>query len=190
MADTFDPFFTPVDYILLNSKKSPGIAKVTGATDKRKWDVQAGYYTTGAITIYRGREISHFTVTLTLTSAQDWIDWAKWRSLVARPPNGTFIRTAMTIEHPWLRMLDIREVNVEEVGQPEENDETGAWTIAIKFLEFRLPTPSFAKPEAAKTKESDDPETRQIAGLTVENMALSAYRDSLQSEAPPNKSGN
>ena len=183
MADTFDPFYTPVNYILLNGQKSPGVAKVSGATDKRKWDVQIGYYTTGAITIYRGREISRFTVSLILTSAQDWIEWAKWRKLVARPPNGTFIRTAMTIEHPWLKMLDIREVNVEEVGQPEELDDTGAYSIAIKFLEFRLPTPAFAKPEAAKTQESDDPETRRIAGLTALNLALSAQRDSLQEEA-------
>lgn len=182
-AEAFDPFITPVDYVVLNGRKSPGIGKITGATDKRKWDIQVGYYASGGITIYRGREISHFTLTLTLVSAQDWVEWAKWRSLVARPPNGTFIRTAMTIEHPWLRMLDIREVNVEEVGQPEESDETGHWTISIKFLEFRLPTPSFAKPEGAKTKESDDPESRRIAVLLVENLAKSARRDQLAGES-------
>jgi hypothetical protein len=184
MADeSFDPFVTPVDYVVLNGLRSPGIAKVTGATDKRKWDVQIGVYGSGAITIYRGREISRFTVNITLVSADDWLGWAKWRKLVARPPNGTFIRTAMTIEHPWLRMLGIREVNVEEVGQPEENEETGAWNIAIKFLEFRLPTPSFAKPEGAKVKETDDPESRRIAALLVENITKSARRDQLQSEA-------
>jgi hypothetical protein len=184
MADeAFDPFVTPVDYIVLNGRRSPGIAKVTGATDKRKWDVQVGIYASGGITIYRGREISRFTVNITLISADDWIAWASWRKLIARPPNGTFVRTAMTIEHPWLRMLDIREVNVEEVSQPEESDETGHWTVAIKFLEFRLPTPSFAKPEGAKTKESDDPESRRIAALLVENYTKSARRDSLQNEA-------
>jgi hypothetical protein len=184
---SFDPFVTPVDYVVLNAKKSPGVAKVTGATDKRKWDVQQGMYSSGAITIYRGREISHFTVTLTLTSAQDWVDWAAWRSLVSRPPVGIAgfksQSKAMTIEHPWLAMLDIHEVNVEEVGQPEETDETGAWSIAIKFLEFRLPKPSFAKPDAAKAPKAATANQIKIAELNANNLARRAYVRQLQGES-------
>jgi hypothetical protein len=173
MADAFDPYITPQDYIVLQGAKSPGKAVVTGATDKRKWDIQIGYALSGGITIYRGKEISKFSVVLTLATAQDWIDWAAWRKLVARPPNGVRPK-AMTIEHPWLRMLDIHEVSIEEVGQPEESDETGAWTVTIKFLEFRLPKPVFLKPEAAKVKPTDDPESLQIAALLAEKMAKAA----------------
>lgn len=187
MSNAFDPYVTPVDYIMLNGRKSPGIAKVTGATDKRKWDVQAGLYQTGAITIYRGREISKFTVTLTLATSQDWIDWAAWRDLVSRPPLGLAgfqsQSHALTIEHPWLKMLDIHEVSVEEVGQPEEADDTGSWSIAIKFLEFRLPKPSFAKPEAAKTAAVTDPETLKIAQLALLNSIKQAQVHQLQDES-------
>lgn len=185
--DVFDPYVTPVDCILLNGNISPGTAKVTGATDKRKWDVQQGMYSSGAITIYRGREISRFTVTLILATATDWINWASWRSLVSRPPVGApgfaSQSKAMTIEHPWLRMLDIHEVSVEEVGQPEESEETGAWTVAIKFLEFRLPKPSFAVPDAAKARDDNDPQRAQIAVLVIQNTIKQAQRDELQRES-------
>ena len=178
--DAFDPFVTPVDYIVLAGKKSPGVARVTGATDKRKWDVQAGYGYSGGITIYRGKEISKFSVQLLLTSAQDWVDWAAWRTLIARPPN--IVRPkAMTIEHPWLRMLDIHEVSVEEVSQPEETDATGTWTVTIKFLEFRMPTPSLAKPDAAKPKDDNsDPASLLIDKMSKDNAKKAALLDALQ----------
>jgi hypothetical protein len=165
---TYDPYVTPVDHILLAGQKSPGIAVVSGAADVRKWDVRAGYGLSGGVTVFRGRELSKFTVTLKLVTAQDWTDWDAFKPLVARPPFGTKPKS-MSIWHPWLAALDISSVGVEEVGQPEEDGDTGAYSIAIKFLETREPKFALAKPEAAATSpKSQDPYDQKIEQLTEE----------------------
>lgn len=157
----FDPYLTPVDFALVNGKRSPGIGKITGLADKRKFDVQTSMYTSGGIVIYRGREPSRFVLTMTLATAQDWIDWATWRIVINRPIGNAFPK-AMTFVHPWTAMLDVTEVVVEEIGQPEEEDETGSWHVAVKFLEFRRVKPSLAVPDAAKTEEDNDPDTLRL----------------------------
>jgi len=167
----YDPYLTPVDYFLLAGQKSPGIAVISGAADVRKWDIRAGYGLSGGVTVYRGREISKFTATIHLITAQDWTDWSSFQSLVARPPNGTKPKS-MSIWHPWLDFLDISSVGVEEVGQPEEDGDTGAYTIAIKFLETREPKFALAKPEAAAVNKSTDPYDQKIEQLTKQFQEL------------------
>ena len=183
MADfEFDPMITPVDVIELNGSPSPGTAKITGLADKRKFDEQISMYTSGGILIYRGRPLCRFTCTLTFAEAQDWIDWAAWRSIVARPLQGQLPK-ALTIVHPWTAMCGVHEVVVEEVGQPEEGDETGIWTVAIKFIEFNPPKPSFAKPDAAATKSDDDPDTLKLALISGQNLIKAAKLEKLQRES-------
>jgi|SRR6478752_6063248 len=168
----FDPYVTPIDYILLAGQRSPGIAVVSGAADVRKWDVRQGYGLSGGITVFRGRDISHFTVTLKLVTAKDWADWDTFKPLVARPPFGTKPKS-MSVWHPWLAMLDISSAGVEEVGQPEEDGDTGAYSIPIKFLETREPKFALAKPEAAATApKSTDPYDQQIEKLTSQFQEL------------------
>jgi hypothetical protein len=167
----YDPYVTPVDYILLAGQRSPGIAVVSGASDARKWDVREGYGLSGGITVFRGRQIAKFTVTLKLVTAQDWVDWAAFQPLVARPPYGTKPKS-MSIWHPWLALLDISSVGVEEVSQPEEDGDTGAYIVTIKFLETREPKFALAKPEAAVTNKSTDPYDQQIEALTKQFQEL------------------
>jgi hypothetical protein len=167
----YDPFVTPIDYVLLAGRKSPGIATLEGATDKRAWDVRAGYALSGAVTVFRGREISRFTVKIHLIEAQDWIDWDAFKPLVQRPPYGTRPK-ALAIWHPWLETLDISSVGVEEVGQPEEADDTGHYVVPIKFLEYRQPKLALAKPEAAQQKQSDDPYDKMIDKLSSQFQEL------------------
>jgi hypothetical protein len=171
MGNAYDPQITPVDYFLLAGKKSPGIATISGAADTRAWDERAGYGLSGAITVFRGRKISHFSANIKLVTAQDWIDWGSFRSLVARPPFGTKPKS-MAIWHPWLESLDISSVGVEEVSQPEEDGDTGSYIITIKFLETREPKFALAKPEAAATNKSTDPYDQQIEKLTSQFQEL------------------
>lgn len=159
---TFDPQRTPVDYIWLDGDRSPGTARVRGAADRRKWDVQVGPYMSGGITIFRGREISKFCVDIYLLSAQDWIDWRAWRKRwLARPPFGSRPK-AMRIAHPWLAELEIIAVQVEAVSQPEQDDETGGYVVTIDFLEFRQPKIALAKPVAAGAEVDNDPYSKLI----------------------------
>lgn len=161
----YDPFITPIDYFLLAGKRSPGIATLEGVADKRLWDVRAGYGLSGGITVFRGRDISHFTAKIHLIEPQDWVDWAAFKPLVARPPFGTRPK-ALAIWHPWLEFNDISSVGVEEVGAPEEADETGHYVIPIKFIEYRQPKFALAKPEAAQTTKSTDPYDKLIDNLS------------------------
>jgi len=167
----FDPYLTPVDYFLLAGQRSPGIATIEGAADKRAWDIRAGYGLSGGITVFRGREISKFSAKIRLIEAKDWQDWDSFKPLVQRPPFGSRPKS-MSIWHPWLDFLDISSVGVEEVSQPEEDGDTGAYVIEIKFLETREPKFALAKPEAAAVNKSTDPYDQQIEALTKQFQEL------------------
>jgi hypothetical protein len=168
---SFDPFITPIDYVLVANTKTPGIATLSGATDKRLWDVRQGYGLSGGITVFRGRDISHFSVNLRFSTAQDWIDWAAFKPLIARPPFGTKPKS-LAIWHPWLEMLDISSVGVEEVTQFDPADDTGGWSVSIKFLETRTPKFALAKPDAAQQNKSTDPYDKLIDNLSSQFQDL------------------
>jgi len=50
--------------------------------------------------------------------------------------------------------LKIKSVGVVDVGQPYQSDD-GEWTIEVKFIEYRRPKITLAKPEAAKATPTD-----------------------------------
>jgi hypothetical protein len=183
----FDPIKEPIDTILLQGRVSPGIAIVSGAADKRKWDIQQGAYMTGGITIYHGREISKFTVTIKLITEQDWIDWDNWKDLVARPPlpgtpatpgqpNPPSPYVALDIWHPFLVLLGISAVQIEEVGQFTPCDDTGGYQIEIKFLEFRKPVFSYAKPTSSTPTPDNDPNNQAIRDRVAQLNALANHK--------------
>lgn len=185
----FNPLQTPVDFILLAEhrrpngppktpsqalQQSPGLAVVRGAEDVRMWDKRQGYGLSGALQIFRGRDLSEFDVTLTLSTDQDWADWASWRQLVARPPFGK-IPKALDIWHPWLEEQEIRSCVVLKKGNWEP-DGTGAFSITIRFREFRPFTISLAKPTSSATPVDTDPVSQQIAANTA---TIKSLRDQL-----------
>jgi hypothetical protein len=178
---TWDPITSPCDYILLASKRSPGIAEVRGASSPRKWDERDGLGITGAFSVFTGRGLAHFSVVLRLYSAQDWQDWHEWKPIVDRLPTrrGGEGKDSgkLAIWHPLLQTLDIKAVGVAEVMQPDQTGD-GEWSIEIKFVEFRVPKVTLAKPEGADetTAEAIDPiEENWIKPLTsllqVERLA-------------------
>lgn len=166
---TWDPIASPCDYILLAGKKSPGIAELRGASSVRKWDEREGFGISGAFSVFKGRGLAHFSVILRLYSAQDWLDWYAWKAVVDKLPTrrGGAGKDSGTLDiwHPLLEALDIKAVAVAEVMQPDQTND-GEWSIEIKFLEFRHPKITLAKPEGAAATPVDPVEEDIIKPLT------------------------
>lgn len=147
----FDPLLTPVDFILLNGQRSPGLATVEGAGLPRKWDELVGYGWSGSFTVYKGQRLATWKVHLDLVEPQDWIDWEAFRTLLARPISGQRPK-ALDIWHPWLAPFGIKSCVVRDVTQPTETDDA-IWRVSIDFMEFRAPKRALARPDASTTKD-------------------------------------
>lgn len=168
---SFNPITSPVDYIVLNGQRSPGTAVVDGAGSPRQWDERRGYGTSGAISVYRGAKLAHFTVKITLTTAAEFDAWASFAELLKRPVSRLRPR-ALTIYHPILEDLGISQCGVEDLRQPTAG-ETGDWTYEIAFVQYRRPSPSLARPDGAEdAPEVDDAVDRQIQRNTETIQAL------------------
>jgi hypothetical protein len=166
----WDPLTQPVDYIKLAGQKSPGLADVYGGDSPRKWDERGGYGLSGSTLIFRGVGLAKFSVDLKLYTPEDWAAWHAWKPLVAKPPLGTRAR-AQDIWHPLLEQIEVSAAVVESVGQPKQTGD-GEWTITVKFIEYRKPKVSLAKPDGAKATPADPIETQVIQPLLNQFNAL------------------
>lgn len=173
----WDPITDPCDYILLAGKRSPGLAEVRGASSPRAWDEREGFGLSGSFSVFKGRRLAHFSVILTLTTPDDWEAWREWKPIVDKLPTrrGGAGKDTGTLDiwHPLLADLDIKAVAVAEVMQAEQVDD-GVWSIEIKFLEFRHPKITLAKPEGAAATPVDPVEENVIKPLLRELESLAA----------------
>ncbi|HMI84647.1 MAG TPA: hypothetical protein VK550_11165 [Polyangiaceae bacterium] len=160
----WNPLVTPIDYILLTRKKSPGLAEIVGASQPRKWDERPGYGLSGAFIVYTGTGLAHFSVHVHLFTVADWDAWNIWKQLIAKPPSG-LKPEALDIWHPFLEDLGIKAVVVEDQLQPVDVG-NGEWVHEIKFVQFRMPTPAVCKPMAAKS----EPEPEDSVDRTIKNL--------------------
>lgn len=167
---TFNPITSPVDYILLANRRSPGLATINAADSPRRWDERRGYAFSGGRVVFRGIGISRPILTLRLYTEEDWTGWHEWKTLVSRPPIGERAH-ALDIWHPILEDLDINSVVVEKVLQPKQTAD-GEWSIDIKFIEYRVPVPMLAVAEGS-VERPGDPVDRYIEELTeqVDDLA-------------------
>jgi hypothetical protein len=150
------------DYIILNGKRSPGLATVEGAKATYTYKINSGPYTTGSRMIFAKQELSKFTVKLQLFTREDLIDLFEWRLLIDEIPNPQKPANPLPIHHPHLAILAIYHCVVLEVSQLEP-DGTGGWYLTIQFIEWRdTPQPSQAKVEKAKPALPVDPVDKEI----------------------------
>jgi hypothetical protein len=168
---SWSPHEQPVDKVLLSNEPSPGIAVVEGADSLRRLKERRGYGMSGAFVVFLGVPLVHFTVKLTLYTAEDWADWAVWKQLLFTLPRDRL--GAFDIWHPVLEEIGVVAAMVESVGQPVQGD-TGEWTVAVKFCEQRKPQLALATPEGAKATQQDpydaliDANRARIAALAAQ----------------------
>ena len=168
----WSPQTAPIDYVLFQGQKTPGLADVEGAGSPRKWDERGGYALSGATVVFTGLGLAEFKVKIRLYSTKDWADWYAFKPLVDKPPIGRRPR-ALDVWHPFLEGHGIKSCVVLDVSQPERTDDTGEWTITIECKEFRRPKIQYSKPEASQATPGD-PVDQYIEQLTGQVNALSA----------------
>lgn len=171
---TWNPIELPADRCLLGGYPTPGLLEVSGASSPRKWDEQAGYAMTGAILIYRGIGLSHFTLRFKLLTVEHWEQWAQIRPILLRPAIG-HRASALDVDHPVLNEVGITHIVIEDVSAPEQVED-GVWQIEAKCIEWRRYGMALGKPDGAEATPADPREAR-IKELNDENQALRLARD-------------
>lgn len=164
-----------IDYAIIAGTKTPGICEIVGADAPRKWDERQGYALSGAWLIFTGNGLAHFSIKLKLYTKQHWLDWWRFRPLIAKRPQPVvqgdmfFARPhALDIWHPLLEPLGIVSIVIESESQPVLTDETGEWTIELKVIQFRAPVgPAAAKPVASKPTPAPDAVEQEIIDKTA-----------------------
>jgi hypothetical protein len=163
---SFDPLRSPIDYVVLAGRRSPGLAELQGFSSPRRWDERRGYALSGGTLVFRGIGLSRGKLLLRLLSEQDFEDWRAWSEIVQRPPLGERARS-LEIQHPILEDLGIRAVVVEDVKQPAQTAD-GEWTVEIALIEWRRPQLALSRPDSSEDRppEPADPAERALQTLT------------------------
>jgi hypothetical protein len=162
----WNPMDQPVDFASIGGLLTPGKIDIMGAGSPRNWDQRMGYGWSGSFPVFTGMKLSEFSSRIRLYTTEDWDHWDVFKIVVEKPPAGKRPR-ALDIWHPFLEMLDIRSVVVTDCSQPEPIDELGTHAIVIKWMVFRRPKITLAKPEASEVKPKDEVE-QEIEALTKE----------------------
>jgi hypothetical protein len=134
------------NYVVVAGLRSPGRAQLTGVSAPFQYDIQPSYGREGAITIFRGRGLAKPTLTLWLWLPEHFVGWTAFQK-VLQPPT-PFKPLVVEMRHPLLTEAGIKAVAVEELGQPQRQD-NGIWVVTIKLLEYRPPKPVLVKPRGA-----------------------------------------
>jgi hypothetical protein len=161
----WNPYDSPINYVLMRGRRTPGLASVWGAGQPLKWDERAGYGYSGATLWFKGAGLSHFEIRIELRNEQDFEDWYAFMPIL-RAPVGAMPK-AIAIWHPFLEMLKITSVTVEDVSQPTEKD-PGVYEVVVKMAQWRRPKLTLVKPDASKASVVTDPIDVYIEQLTSE----------------------
>ena len=160
----WNPLAQPTNKVDFAGHVTPGIAEVVGASSPRRWDERESYGWSGAFIVYHGVNLSHFSVKIRLITRQDWADWYAFKPIVDRVPLGTLQRP-VDISHPYLDLLGIHSVVVDDVTQPDQV-EHGIFEIEIKLIEYRSPRMALAAARGSQATP-DDPEDQRVADITA-----------------------
>jgi hypothetical protein len=178
---SWSPIEQPQNWILLQNRRSPGVAEVSGAALERRIEIRIPYAFGGGFLIYKGLALCPFTVKLKFYEQQDWDIWEEWSPFVMTPPKfrtgleggggSALITDALDIYHPILEMARIRSAVVKKVTMPMLTQDSGEWTVQIDFIEFRgIPKQQMAKATGSKATPTDPIDT-YIEQLTDERNA-------------------
>jgi hypothetical protein len=172
--------------IRLGGVMSPGEVALSGHSRGEKWDIKEGDGSGGATTTSKGEKVAQFTATFSLWyNPADGVDhFTEWDAFlkVLRKPTAGKEKTALDIYHPDLAELEISSVVVEDIGGKQHDGKGGA-TVAVKFLEFRPPTPKGGTPAGSSNAGTAGGAAGGAGGEVDPNADAKAELDALVDEA-------
>jgi hypothetical protein len=171
----WNPILEPRDWFSLAGQRSPGLCDVRNAAELRDFAIKQPPFSTGAIILFKRRELARFDITLRLYTVTDFFALDAWRPLIDKRPDARTRAIAYDIEHPLLTALDIRSVVVQKIYQLDQTND-GEWSLRIDFLENRgLPKQTLAKLDGSQSSPVD-PVDQEIL---TKNAAIKARADEL-----------
>lgn len=141
-----NPASNELNYVVVNGVQSPGRATISGLAIPYVWDVKRAYGMSGAITIFRGRDVAKFTLTIALWRPEHFLVWPIFAKVLEPPKPG--VPLVVSMQHPSLSAADISAVAVERLGIPERQP-NGLWLSTSQIMEYRPPLPALVKPRGA-----------------------------------------
>lgn len=178
----WDPITQAQDKAIIRGYQTPGICEVMGAARARRWNEAVVTGNDGALLVYMGIKLAHFTLGLHLYDEFDWQEWDLFYPRIREVPrlgqifggvnnNANRGVTAFTIVHPVLAAVDIRQCVIEQIDAPTQVD-NGEWLIQISCIEVRTPRLAAARQKAvAETPAAVDPWEAYAQRLAAENQA-------------------
>lgn len=182
---TFDPMRQPDDAVYISDRLVPGIVEIKGLAALRDWEERRSFGMMGAMLRYKGQKLSHFTLAVSLYTQEHWNDWLEFGPLVRRPPPPDRSQLAaitsipslhrvmrtqappLSIRHPLLEEYRIRQVVVEDVTAPVEDDR-GFWAFEIKLIQYQRPQRVLSTSGGRDREAGTSRQDREIAALTSE----------------------
>lgn len=147
-----------------------------------EWQMPQVKGTTGARAKYLGRQPREFTVTVTLTTREEYAAWMALRFAVLQPPTDKkpFV---ITVDHPMLADYGIRFAIVLNEGGPTRDAQFQRWVVTLELREQEEPKVTAVAVKGAPSKDlaagvrQQSPLEAEIEKLRAENQTLSAERD-------------
>lgn len=188
---SFDPLRRPEDEVYISERLVPGIVEIRGLKAEREWEERMSFGMMGARLRYKGQRLSHFSLNVALYTQEHWDAWLEFGALLRRPPppdRGQLaaitsipslyrvMRTQappLSIRHPLLEEYRIRQVVVEDVVAPVQDDR-GVWTIEIKLIQYQQPQRVLSTSGGRDREAGTSRQDREIAALTAQLDQLAA----------------
>lgn len=149
------PFREPrlLDKCTLAKRLSPGYCEFSGLEEVRKFDEKPGFGLAGAVVVFMGRGICHFSVKFFLSTQTDWEDWLTFKPILERLP----IRgnsKGLEIKHELVNHVGITAVFVENWSAPVQ-EASGLWVAEVRMVEARAPKFQLSQIDGAEATPND-----------------------------------
>jgi hypothetical protein len=185
----FSPLHRPDDSVYISDRLVPGIVEIKGLKAPRDWEERRSFGMMGARLRYKGQKLSHFSLMVNLYTEEHWDGWLEFGPLVRRPPPPDrsqiqaitsipslhrMMRTQappLSIRHPLLEEYRIRQVVVEDVTAPIEDDK-GVWSLEIKLIQYQRPVRVLSSSGGRNREAGTSRQDREIAALTSDLNGL------------------